>query len=258
MSLATITATFPFLDTWHDVLAQPLVPATGSDLATDDTDWPPVPVSQVAVMGLGSARDHLQAVRIHVEIKQLFPFAHLSTIRGALVGSAQAVWVLSPENSSERIERSRRVAAHMYAEHEKYLTVLRSLTDEPHENTEIVAAHVGERRKQLADRRAGDNQLAKLNTTDMIREAARAAFKDEALDAEVLSVWRLTSGAAHGFAWALFGQPGTVQSGPPDQDGIAPFAAGGDLDRIFPNYMAAFHLTRHGMELLADRSALMP
>jgi hypothetical protein len=253
--LAMIRSTFPVLDEWHASLSQPLVPDPGSELARDDLDWPPVRLSQVAAMGLGSARDHLHAVRVLIEARQLSPFAQLTLIRAGLVGAAQAVWVLSPDARAERLSRARCVAAHMYREHAKYLTVLQALAGEPHEGTDTVAAAVAQRSNELAAKRQANEERAALNTTEMVREAALAAFSDEALANEVVSIWRLTSGAAHGFAWALLGQPGTTHASDPDSEGIVSFAAGGDLDRVANQYLGAFHLARHGMELMRQRSA---
>ena len=114
--LRLLRSTFPTLDEWGVDLESAFVPGQGSALAVDDTDWIPVPVSQVAVMGLGSARDHLQAVRVLIEAGQVFPFAHSTLIRSAVVGGAQAVWVLAPEDPATRIDRARLLAEHMYVE----------------------------------------------------------------------------------------------------------------------------------------------
>lgn len=253
--IEAVRATFPDLDGWHETLSKPYVPQVGSELARDDTDWPPVRLSQVAIMGLGSARDHLHAVRVLIEARELFPFAQSTLIRAALVGAAQAVWVLAPGDSVERLSRGRCIAVHMYAEHGKYVDLLRGLAPEPHEPTETVAAVIRQRRSELADLRDGDGQRAVLNTTAMVEEAALAAFGAEALAKEVLSIWRLTSGATHGFGWSLLGQAGTGQMGPPDSDGLAAFGAGGDIRRIATNYLAAYHLARHGWKLLQERSS---
>lgn len=254
MTLEQITNTFSVLDERHVILAQAFVPVEGSDLAEDDQDWPPVRLSQVAVMGLGSARDHLHGVRLHLEARQLLPFAQLTLIRGALVGAAQAVWVLAPDDRALRLSRGRCVVAHMYAEQAKYLRVLRDLAPEPHAGTDAVAALVDQRHAELGALRRQSDEGASLNTTAMVHEAASAAFDDRALADEVLSIWRLTSGAAHGFAWALLGQAGTTQAGPADPHGIASFEAAGDVDRIANQYLAAFHLARRGMTFLARRS----
>ena len=62
-----IRSTFADLDAWGLRLMKPWQPDPGTPLEQDDLDWPPFPVTQVAVAGLGSARDHLQAVRVHID-----------------------------------------------------------------------------------------------------------------------------------------------------------------------------------------------
>lgn len=186
--LRLLRSTFPTLDEWGVDLESAIVPGQGSPLAVDDTDWVPVPVSQVAVMGLGSARDHLQAVRVLIEAGQLFPGAQSTLIRGAIVGGAQAVWVLAPEDPATRIDRARMLAEHMHVEHRKYLDVLRRIPPEPNMNTELVAEHVRHRQDELRALRRGDGQRASLNTTEMVKTAAFAAFSDPNLANEADSI----------------------------------------------------------------------
>lgn len=249
-----ITATFPTLDKWGDDVGRPFIPPEGSEMAIDDEDWPPERLSQVAFMGLGSARDHLHAVRVLIEARQLFPFAQSTLIRAALVGGAQAVWVLAPAERGTRTARARTVALHMDNEHRKHLEQLRALSEVPHEGTELVYERVVQRLQELEARRTADGQRSSLNTTEMVEQAAASAFGTAALTQEVVSIWRLTSGTTHGFAWALLGQAGTGQLAAADDDGIAAFGAAGDIQRIANNYLAAFHLAAHGWKLLAERS----
>jgi hypothetical protein len=254
MSLELMRGTFPTLDAWHARLAEIISPVRSSALALDDEDWPPTPLSQVALMGLGSARDHLHAVRVHVEAGQLFPFAQSTLIRAALLGAAQAVWVLAPEDRRSRVERARCVSAEMYSQHGKFLSVLNTLADGTHATTLEVADHVRVRGQELAAIRATAGESRRMDATAMIRDTAQSAFTTEALVLEVESIWRKTSGAAHGFVWALAGVPDTVQSAPPDELGRAEFAVLGGIDRIINSYMAAFHLASEGWRLLDLRN----
>lgn len=253
--LDRMRATFTSLDAWAEDLARPFQAPPGSALGDDDADWPPVPLSQVAVMGLGSARDHLHGVRVQIEAGELLPFGQSTLIRAALVGAAQAVWVLGPDDRSQRVARSRLLSDHMYGEHAKYLEVLERIPSGHHDGTEEVLAHVRRRRKELADVRVQAEERATLNTTAMVHEAALHAFGTQALADEAQSIWRLTSGAAHGFAWALLGQANTTATGQIDSDGMAVFTAAGGIDRIANSYMCAFHLAGHAWRLLDRRAA---
>ncbi|MDW5614607.1 hypothetical protein R6244_27425 [Mycolicibacterium sp. D5.8-2] len=143
----------------------------------------------------------------------------------------------------------------MYKQHLQYLRGLQSL-GEPHVGTDQVADVVSQRIPQLAAKRAADNQGEDLNTTDMIRQAARIAFPGDArLENEAVLAWRSSSGAAHGLPWPLFGSPGMRMTKLAGEDGIAEFQAGGSLDRMANTYMAAFHLADVGWGLLERRGS---
>lgn len=193
-----IRSTFTDLDDWGLRLQQPWRPDPGTPLETDDLDWPPFPVTQVAVAGLDSARDHLQAVRVHIDAGQLFPFAQSRLLRTAALAAAQAVWVLAPEGSAERVERARICVLEINDQHRKFLTDLQSLAPEPHEGTDKVAAHVATRLGELKALRAADGQTETFNATGIIRSAALSTFGDEAIALEAQVEWRRGSGAAHG------------------------------------------------------------
>lgn len=80
-------------------------------------DWKPWPLSQLAFGGLAAARDHLQAIRVHIEAGQLFPLATDTLLRGALLGAAQTVWMLAPDDQPTRLDYARTAAAEMLRRH---------------------------------------------------------------------------------------------------------------------------------------------
>jgi hypothetical protein len=254
MSLDVLMATFPVLDQWHQRLASEFRPIPGSVLALDDEDWPPVPLSQIAIMGLGSARDHLKAIRVTIEAGQMLPYAHLTLARAGLLGAAQAVWVLVPDDPLTRQRRARCVAAEMYVQHGNFLTVLNDLAQGRHEGTADVLDFVRQRTGEMDSRRSAAGERARLQATHMITGASAAAFPGHELAAEMEVIWRRTSGAAHGFAWSLMGESDTVQTGPEDEHGRAVFEAAGGINRIANSYMAAYHLATRGWELLDRRN----
>lgn len=252
-SADVVIGTFETIADWQTRLSKPYIPPSPSELATDDLDWPGFPASQIAWSGLAAAADHLNAIRRHVEVRTLFASAHLTLVRSALVGAAQCVWVLGPSDPGERVSRSRTVTAEIYRRHLQYLRGLQELATTPHLGTDIVADTISQRITQLRLKRAADNQVAELDTTRMIKEAAELAFGRDDLVKQAVLAWRSTSGAAHGLPWPLFGTPGTVQTKLAGEDGIAEFQAGGSLARIANAYMAAYHLGQQGWQLLAQR-----
>lgn len=229
-------------------------PSPGTDLAEDDEDWPHFPPSTIAWTGICSATDHLDAIRRHIDTGFTFPIAHLTLCRSALVGAAQTVWVLGPEDRPTRLLRCRKVLAYSYKNQLQYLEGLQDSNPAAHLGTDLVAERTRMRKAQLTEKRNADDQHAKLDTTEMIREAAKAAFpKQPELAAQAVLVWRNSSGAAHGLAWPLLGTSGTIQTKLAGDDGIGEFQAGGSLDRIVNGYMAAFHFADRGWQLLRQR-----
>lgn len=102
--------------------------------------------------------------------------------------------------------------------------------------------------------RTRDGQWASSNTKEMIQEAANNVFRTTAIDQETQSIWRVTSGPAHGLAWAFQGQLGTQQTGTADVNGIEPSTAAGSIERVANNYVYSYHLAMHGSSLLNTRN----
>jgi hypothetical protein len=213
------------------------------------------PASQVAVAGLAAARDHLQAVRIHIDARQLFPYAQASLIRTATLAAAQAIWVLAPEEREDRIRNARTLTLHLYDEFLKFLRDLQDLPPSPHAGTDDVERLVAQRLSELAQKRAADGQKARFQATRTIEAAALATWGHPEVALEARVEWRRGSAAAHGLVWSVFSQPGTRQAGDPDSGGVAPFEAGGSIDALANPYLCAHGLLTKGFSLLDARSA---
>lgn len=254
---AVIRGTFDQLDMWR-AIEGPFIPGSGSQLEGDDNDWPPMPASQVAWMGVTASLDHLLAIRWHLDPPKggtirLFPFAHQSLCRSALLGAAQSVWVLSPDASSERTKRARTVVAFLQGQHLQYLKGLQAWAAEPHAGTDAVAAHVASRIEELAAKRLADNQKSSLKATNMIKDAAEETWEVGPLAEEIMLAWRAGSGAAHALLWPLFGQQNTVQISGTDVHGRAEFQSGGSFDLIAESFMAAYWMLDRAWTLLRQR-----
>ncbi|MEV0684730.1 hypothetical protein AB0I35_12780 [Nocardia sp. NPDC050378] len=257
-----IRSTFPTLDLWRTAVGTAFEPLPGSQLRSDDLDWPPAPLSAVAHQGLSVATTHLQAIRAHLEPGsgpgQLFPTAHDTLCRTALVGAAQAVWLLVSEDSRVRLRRHRMLITDMQGWHSQYLRDLQNYAgDEDREAIETVAAHLDTRIQEMSAKRAAAGEKAVFNNTEMIRQAAQEVFvgrPDAArlVQAAVL-VWRSGSGAAHGFYWQTYGRPGMLQRTSPDVNGIAQFVVGGSVHALVEPYMAAYQISALGWKLLRQR-----
>ncbi|WP_331758571.1 hypothetical protein OG225_40820 (plasmid) [Nocardia sp. NBC_01377] len=258
-----IRDTFDHLDRWRKA-ASPFVPGSGSELRGDDLDWPWEPLSETARRGLAVATDHLQAVRVHLEpeagLPNLFPYAQSTLCRTALLGAAQAVWLLAPAAKDDRLRRHHMLIQDLIRWHHQYLRELLKHPEGDEElraNTEAVFALVNTRKQEIEAKRAALGETGKFANTAMVREAARDVFgarpNGEELVLSAVSEWRAGSGAAHGFSWQAFGGPGMDQAGSADGNGISTFTLGGTYASLANPYMTAFHMCAQGWRLLRER-----
>ena len=249
-----VLSTFPDLDAWGQRLQRPFVPEPGSELAKDDADAPGVLVSQFALMGAAAARDHLQAVRVHIEANTFFPIAQQTLTRTAILAGAQAVWILAPDAREERLRRARAFGHENLKQHVVYLRELQELAATPHAGTGTVEQFASQRRAELAKlREAAGQAKAKLIATDVIHEAVLATWGRRGLADEARVEWRRGSGAAHGLPWSVLGRSDTLQAEAADADGVAVFHAGGSLDALANPFLCAHGLLAHAFRLLDRR-----
>lgn len=255
-ALAAIESTFDTLSYWFERLRTPYIPEIDSALEADDLDWPFMPVSQVAWVGLAGAADHLDAVRHQVIGKRLFSFAQLTLCRSALVGACQAVWVLAPDDPLERVRRARTVAAYVYEHRLTYLRELRGLCSESNEGIEFQISRDEQRRDQLQGKRTADGQpkKRKLLTGAMIEQAVGDAFCRDTLTRNAILSWQSGSGAAHGQVWPNFNTSAMKLTGP-SGNALTAFAVGGKLSTFSNHYCAAFETAKRGWELLDQRGS---
>lgn len=255
--------TFPQLDRWR-AAESPFRPGSGSELLGDDDDWPWEPLSETAHRGLVVATDHLQAVRVHLEPgsghPNLFPFAQTTLCRTALVGAAQAVWLLAPPRRSDRLCRHHTLITEVNTKHRQYLRELLTYpadNEELRTNVEKALERVENRLQEMKAKRAALGEKDPFYNTTMIEEAAREVFGDRPDGAElVLSAvleWRAGSGAAHGFSWQALGGPGMKQAGPADANGVGTFVVGGTAEALANPYLTAYHMCAQGWRLLRRR-----
>ena len=82
----------------------------GSILGIDDQLWPHHPTSQVARLAMIAASEHLDVIEVIMEMAptRTFITAPYSVVRGALVGAAQALWILGASNAVDRQQRCHR------------------------------------------------------------------------------------------------------------------------------------------------------
>jgi hypothetical protein len=180
-----------------------LRPAPGTVLAEDDRQSDPFQVSHAAATALTVAVDHLLALRRMTEdcrvcqpSRMTFQItAHWTLLRAAMEGASRAIWLLGPEDRSERVVRALRLQADNVTNSDAAAALLPSGPRRP--KIERIA-----RVKEIAVRAgvsAGDAV-----TTVRYREIVRYAGDLIAHDAGRFELlWRACSGAAHGDIWAV-------------------------------------------------------
>ncbi len=248
--LDAITATFQQLDGWQARSAvRPEEPQKGSELHGDDTVFPRHRISEMTRLSLTLSVEHMRFVRVVLDAKQLFPSAPLTTLRAALVGAAQAVWVLSPDDRETRRSRGLCVIAEEYAELAKFYREVDRL--EPGKIPASQWSWIDERTADLAAVRGP--KPPSLNQTAMIGAALDAAFPNspDKLNTGRL-LWRQMSADAHVLGWAV-SQRASVRTPAAKGDDLSVLAAGGALEHLADPFMCAYELARAGWSLFDRR-----
>jgi hypothetical protein len=108
---ARLATMFPAIERWAErTRTAPVTPQAGSSLAADDRIFPAMPPSHLAYAGIVTATEHLELFREAFQATgKLYPAAYFTLLRTALMGSAQAVWLLKPAQRIQRQENALRI-----------------------------------------------------------------------------------------------------------------------------------------------------
>lgn len=254
-ALASIRLAYEDLDRWRARSRGVERPEPGSELAGDEAVWPYLDPAEVARQSLVSATQHLNLARAAIEAGEVFPTAHFSVLRGALVGSSMAVWVLGPDPAVDRQQRALRVVEEFYKRALQYHDDIRPHVDVSHPDAAQwldAGEHTRRRRAEARARwRAADGlkEGQALEMTSIVRVVSEFVFApQEALNVRLL--WRQLSGDAHALTWQLVGRSSHAQH---VGGGMAEFAAGGDLVELADVFGKVFSLTKRGWSLFDRR-----
>lgn len=241
------------IDHWAERIKAPPSPMQpSSSLEADDRQFKVVNVSDVAWYSITTAVEHLDFTIQHFRAtRTLYPSAHMTVLRTALVTGAIAAWVLSGPTRGDRQLRALRV------ECDEVGNTLAAINGAKVEGERQVAAvrkaqtSIGRQHTELqavADALGGPADVRKwrLNTTEIVEAAARVAFGEETvLTSGVGLLWRRGSAAAHGAksVVTLGLDPAEVER---SEEGILYVNATGSLARdVGPLAVAAFQMTNH-------------
>ena len=237
-------ADFARIAAWIDpsgamsTLANPLA---GSDLFLDDSLTDPFGVSHMAATNWGAGVEHLHAVRAMVlDAGLLTPTAPFTLVRAAIESAAVVVWLLRPDDRTERMTRALGMWFTDYEDRRKA---------EPVGNRKPATEWQARIRALAVAQGLSANTVGRaVSPTQVVKHAGAGPDGTPILDA-----WRLASGMAHARTWARL--HGTVPTGVIALSAThARVAIEVDTPRLTATLAAATALLREGEKLARERS----
>lgn len=219
-------------------------PASGSALQRANEVWPRLPFSEHARQALVATWDHLDVIRLVVDARRTFPTGINGVLRGAIVASSLALWLLGPDDADERDERGLALGDEWYARRIRYQHDLLALQPEPDGHGQAQLALLRQDREQL---RAVRRSAVEVQATSVIDWACRHRFgKDSPQHKQALLEWQRLGGDAHALGWQLMVQ-NVAWQGEPGQAGPQEAYVTGSISNVAEPYLCAWHLLTAGI-----------
>ncbi|WP_248581173.1 hypothetical protein [Nocardioides sp. InS609-2] len=190
---------WPEVVAWNERLTSNFLPQPGSDLAADDLQVPDMWVSHVAWLGLATGSQHLMS-----SIRCLTAFGPVvmslqSMLRTAIWGGAQAVWLLAPDESDERIRRALRVHFYSKDNYRKWLNTFDEANPSTWDPSGLQRA-----KTSVSEHLKAIGKQAKVDQTRVVKDVAALVYAgqpDAVVDCE--RGWRSLGAIAHALPWEL-------------------------------------------------------
>lgn len=250
--LAQIRETYADLAGWRARVKKspPEQPQRGSELAADDAYFEWHPISEAARISLALAGEHLRLAATALEAGEAYPSAHFTVLRGALVGAAQGVWVLAPDDSKERQARGHTLIAEMYDRlRESYVEMGKDdLTALERQQLDGQLKWCDTRREQIAAIRPTKDRI---NQTKMIAWAIDHKFPEEAQRVAGRFLWRQLSSDAHVLGWGMIQRGGVLRPDGRSKLGVGESSV--SLEHFADAFLACHRLLREGWSLFDRR-----
>lgn len=201
------------------------------------------PISESVRLSLIAAGEHLRLARTAIEAGEWYPSAHFTTLRGALVGASQALWIVAPSSPQERQERGLMVIGEMYDQMAKHLRENLDSATEPQDVEALKdrQAWCATRQSEVLARR---QTRAKLNQTEFISWSLSHRFPDERRRTAGRLLWRELSSDAHVLGWSMYGR--AIFAPSDARTGLSVGQAGGSIEHIAQSFVCAHLLLREG------------
>lgn len=243
----------PDLERWRIRVHRLETPQPGSELHDDNKAFVYHPVSDVARLSLASSGEHLRMAWTAIKVGELYPSAHFTSLRGALVAAAQALYILGPDEASARRGRGLAVVVESYRRLRQFHADCLGLPDLSDGEKEAVQKQLSwlDSRIEGAVAAGADNGGLNLTGTVIPYAAAYVYGATPELEKSLNLQWRQMSGDAHALGWAL-----TLRAtlGPPRLgEPLTSGTAGGSLEDIAQPFEASYRLLKAGWSLFDRR-----
>lgn len=243
----------PDLEGWRFRAQRMEIPQPDSELHGDNKVFRHHPISDAARLSLVSAGEHLRLAWTCLKAGELYPTAHFTPLRSALVAASQAVYVLGPDDPALRRSRGLAVIVESYLRLKQFHTeCLKAPGLTSHQEQQI--------QEQLVwlDSRIGGAKaagaLGGINITDAVIPYAANLVYGTAPEKEhsVKLLWRQMSGDAHALMWAMIlrSKLDPPQGGQQLSMGTVP----GSSAAIAQPFEASFRILKRGWSLFDQRS----
>lgn len=243
----------PDLERWRVRVHRLETPQPGSELYDDNKAFVYHPVSDVARLSLASAGEHLRLAWTAIKAGELYPSAHFTSLRGALVAASQALYILGPEEASVRRSRGLAVVVESYKRLRQFHSDSLSVPNLTDSESGMVQKQLSWLDTRIEGAVSAGADKAGINLTGTVIPYAAAFVYGKApeLEKSLNLQWRQMSGDAHALGWALILRAtlGPPLAGEPLTSGTA----GGSLEDIAQPFEASYRLLKTGWSLFDRR-----
>lgn len=242
------------LEWWRVRASRKEEPQLGSELHEDDQVFVYERISDTARLSLSLAGEHLRLAWTAIEAGQLYPSAHFTTFRGALVAASQALYILGPEDSQARRGRGLAVIHEAYRNLKNFHEGIRTLPDLSESEAQQLEDHLKWIGSRMGSAKAAGADKDGFNLTlHVVPYAAKLVYgSSPRKEHAALSLWRQMSGDAHALGWSmkLRGTIAPPQRGELLSDGTVQ----GSLEDIAEPFELSYRLLKRGWSLFDQRS----
>ncbi len=240
------------LEGWRVRARRLEAPQKGSELQLDDAQFGAHPISEMVRLSLVSAGEHLRLAWTAILAGQVYPIAHFTTLRGALLAASQAVYILGPDEGTVRRGRGLAAVAESYKRSRQFhndTLMYPNLTDNERQQIDAQVKWLTTRLGQTLQAGAETS----LNISDaVIPYAAKLVYgRNPDLELEVNLLWRKLSGDAHALTWALAQR--TIFQPTRAGEILSEGTSGGSLEEVAQPFEASFRILKRGWSLYDQR-----